>query len=182
MVSLTLISASGGGKALRLTNNALVLSATEPCCCGCDAPCTVTQSGITKAGFGWSVTKAPTKLPIDVEFKYEDSTNCNGANGSRQIGQISCCVYLSAPSTLELTVSGNVENQQAGFDVGRINVAGVQVEIQGVNAGQGCAMVQKTATKTVSLPAGQHVYTLSADTVDGAFHKNMTHRFKITKQ
>jgi hypothetical protein len=34
MVSLTLIDAAGGGKALRLKNNALVLSATEPCCCG----------------------------------------------------------------------------------------------------------------------------------------------------
>lgn len=190
MPTLTIIAgkirhySGGGGSA------SLVLSpkpgTSEPCCCKeCDPDCAISQSGLQDTiMYGWDVDTTddlPKTLPIEVEFKYETSANCGGSNGGRQSGSLNCCFTLDEDASVEISVDGVMEQQDAGFDFGTLSLGGVQAQISSFNRDLGCEMTTANDTKTVSLTAGVHHYTMSADTVDGAFHAGMIHTYKIKK-
>jgi hypothetical protein len=188
MAKLTIINSCCGPR-LRTEgcNGPLVLANEEDdkgCCCDeCPEECSVTQYGLLQDDSGWSVDAAPTALPIEISFKYENasSTGCGGSNNNAQGGSVTCCFRLQEESTIELDVSGPVEQQNEGFDFGRIEVGGVTAKIGSFGRGLQCVMIDTQDTQTVVLPAGVHSYTITAGTNDGLWHQNMTHTFKIRK-
>jgi hypothetical protein len=156
-----------------------------PCPC-CGIPCDISQSGlIDPVANGWLPKDSaaqiivPRSPPIFVRFKIEQSANCGGANSSPQQSSFTCNLVLYEPATLRLEVRGFVERQDAGYDYGRISLAGTSAEISSLGEGQGCLQAYRTQTATVSLAAGTHEYTMSVDTVDGAFHENTQYEFLI---
>lgn len=151
------------------------------CCCN---NCTRTQSGvIDTTAYGWSVVEPPTTLPIEIAFRYENSLNCGGSNPNTQFGEISCYFRLDDAATIEMSVSGPVEQQAFGFDKANLqitdNISTFNVNIGSVGSGLGCTMIAQQQLQTIELGPGDYYYKMIANTVDAAFHTNMTHTFKI---
>lgn len=204
-----------GGKLLlnRCGGQRLVASTpsdeTEDSGCDSSANCIVQSSG-TSSGFGWflgsgeplTVENLPTKLPIVIQFKYPNSTNCGNGPGAssgvvRSYFQVDpCCCGID----VKLSVSGTVEQQNSGYDSGRIALGssfvaqadgaltGLSAQIGSFNRGLGCAMIQTENSNTGrAVPtldsAGIHrfFYNIVVNTNDGLYHQDMVHTFKIER-
>jgi len=116
-------------------------------------------------GAAWSMNE---DRPL---ITFEDSQNCGGDNSTRQQGSAECVLWLNTSHTLTINLSGHVENQNNGFDLGRVQVNGTEkVRIAGEGGLAGCVMIDRTATVDVPLSAGQHSIRFTGDTIDGLFH------------
>jgi len=194
------INDGGAAKKLTIVNGrlrvngcggALVLSprpgGNNPCCCDkCDVAPTISESGLLDSeGYGWSIKdpeELPTRLPITMSFKFEDSQNCGGQNAGTQSGSVSACFFLNAETEIEVEVSGSVELQNAGYDISTASAGGASATIGSFGEGKGCEMRDTSNKNSATLPAGQHTFTFSTSTNDGLYHKGMTHTFKISKK
>lgn len=110
-------------------------------------------------------------LTVEVEDSggEPDNGNCGGSNTERQ--KVPATASLSGgdggcPIKLAITVTGNVETQNAGYDFVYVNDV---LFFSGNEEGGGCAMVTKTETKIVTVKPGEKI-TLTYDTIDGLFH------------
>lgn len=161
--------------ALLVQDNALAIS--ENCCCDqeCPEPCTISTFGLTQAGFGWSVADPPKTLPIEVTFKYEDSSSegCSGTNSNPQGGLINCCFRLSTPGDVEIHVSGLTERELANYDFGKVTVGGVTAQINGTQERLECEMGFQSSTKVVNLAAGVRVNSVARRLVLPAAYKHL---------
>ena len=102
----------------------------------------------------------------------EDAANCGGANDERQIATD----VLNVPDLmawgffLDITVSGTVEDQNAGYDKVSITAFTNTFYFEGNEHHNGCAMAAKSATCRVLVLANSPV-TLRYDTVGHMFHR-----------
>jgi hypothetical protein len=172
---MTIASKSGG----LIIKDGRIAENCECCDCG---PCSL-FSTVSGNGLGWSVTEQnlPRTLPISVSFTFIDSSNCNNFGSSdRQRGIADCCFTLAEQTTVFVSVSGNVERQNAGFDISRVLINGNQrALIGGQNLNAQCSMEFRSDSGSLVLPAGTHRYVFEADTIDGLFHTDMVHLFEI---
>jgi hypothetical protein len=185
------IAISGGR--LALSGNALAIgcSCCVDCCTKNVVNCRVEGFGVfglvSGSNVGWrinssvlTVSNLPRRLPVAVQFRYPDSTNCSSAlDYTRSGGNVVGCFSLSSPTSVRMSVSGAVEQQNAGFDAAFIEIRGTRAQIGSFGRGLECAMTNTSSTKEIQLDAGVHVYTLVADTVDALYHVNMVHTFVI---
>jgi len=175
---------------LRIFDGSLVLSdsADDPCCCPyqCSDDSSISEFGLLDSqNYGWSIKdpkKLPTSLPITMNFKFEDSANCQGQNPNPQYGNVTACLFLRKRTEIEIEVSGAVELQNFGYDGSSVGIGGVSVGIGSIGEGKGCEMRSVSDKKSITLDAGEHAFTFSTSTNDGLFHVGMTHTFKISKK
>jgi hypothetical protein len=136
---------------------------------------------IDPINYGWKkISPTTNTLPIIMEFKFEDSSNCGGENSNPQGGTFVCNFLLSSPSMIKLKVEGDVEDHMATFDISELKVKGYSAKIEGQNNLNGCQMSSQMDETTIFMPAGVHEYTMTTDTADGLYHKDMIHRFTIS--
>jgi hypothetical protein len=109
-----------------------------------------------------------------LRVEIQDSTNCAGTQGSRQLVERRIQFVEATNDTLppmeflfKVSVTGRVERQNSGYD--RVSVNNT-LAFGGSNEGQECDMGNKSgcALATVQLPPGDLI--LSYDTVDGLYH------------
>lgn len=151
----------------------------------CTGPddCTDTLSfGLSDTtNYGWEILTPQTRqIPVSINFKFEDSKNCAGDNSNRQGGTFVCQLNLTNPALVKIKVEGDVEDENATFDISKLTLGGYTVTIEGENNLNKCTMKNKKDETIIFLPAGTHPYTMTTDTGDGLFHKDMTHNFSIS--
>ena len=179
------IAISGGR--LGLSGSALAIGCS---CCDCcrriGVNCSVAGFGVSGSNNGWiinstflTVNNLPRRLPVAVQFRYPNSSNCSPAGSGSAGGNVFGCFALSSPTTVRMSVSGAVEQQNAGFDLAFVEIGGTRAQIGSFGRSLFCAMTEASDTREIQLGAGFHTYRLRADTVDGLFHVNMVHTFVI---
>lgn len=120
---------------------------------------------VAEGGATWS--SAGDALRLD----FEDSVNCGGSDPAPQFGSVKIAVTLFTPRELTATLTGRVERENEGFDIGRILVDGhLLCELQGTGEHLGCAMADLTRSASMALDAGEHLVELVGNTVDELFH------------
>jgi hypothetical protein len=189
------IAISGGR--LALSGSALASGCSccidRDCCAQGIVACGVNDFGISESGDGWLLNSSrltrnnlPRRLPVAIQFRYPNSINCAPEGSGLAVGNVVGCFSLSSPTTVRMSVSGTVEQQNFGYDVAFVEIsepadffAITRAQIGSVGRGLGCSMTNASDTREILLGAGLYRYRLRADTVDGRFHVDMVHTFVI---
>jgi hypothetical protein len=123
-----------------------------------------TQQG----GASWTQPAAGT-----VRIGFQDSDDCGGSNGQRQLGTATMTLTLTQTQTLSVTMSGLVEMLGTpGLDRGTVTVDGAPLldAASTTTPGAPCAMTPMGLSGSVVLGPGTHTIVASGDTVDGTSH------------
>jgi hypothetical protein len=123
-----------------------------------------TQAG----GASWTQPAANT-----VRIGFQDSDDCGGTNGLRQLGTATMTLTLAQPQTLTVTMSGLVERfGTPGLDFGGFTVDGAPLLSAASTTAPGspCAMAGMSLSGSILLSAGTHTIVASGDTMDGLSH------------
>lgn len=148
--------------------------------------CTVTQGGLINSGSGWLPRNAsggvslPSAPPITFSYLLEQSQNCGGSNPNQQTGSLSCQFTLTQTTTVQISVSGRVEEEQANFDFFTIKIGSTQAQISSLGNSLGCFFSQRSDSASVTLSPGTYTYNATVDTVDYNYHEGTAITFSIT--
>lgn len=106
-----------------------------------------------------------------IAIDFEDSANCGGDNPDRQFGSATAKLVTNERRDMTVRLSGLVEQQNSGFDVGQFLLDGLTIAtIEGQNDGLGCVMGNQSITVTVPLEPGTYDIEFTGDTIDGRYH------------
>lgn len=119
-------------------------------------------------------------LMWQVEFEDSAEPECGGVNNGPQdalwIGTFDCDQEIE----LTLAAIGAVERHNPGYDRLLVYVdAWEQIRGQSDKQEGGCGMEVKQINKNLVLPVGFHTIMISAETVDGEWHKNAYWRLTL---
>ena len=145
------------------------------------------DGSVENADYGWNVTiqKAPDReIYQSLQFKVEDSANCDGNNSNTQYGTATANIQVagSNPITLELEFSGIGEAQSSGYD--KIEFI-LDDEIIGSGeapgGGLGCTSdsVLVNPASPQSLDPGPHTLIISFTTNDALYHVDAFYEIEL---
>lgn len=161
----------------------------------CVPPCTFSsQNVIDTNNFSWQPPPALVGNVLSASFKFEDSSECGGSNGSIQTGTAECGIYLNTTTQVDLLIQGNVEGQSPGYDHSWILISGNGVpqpsldplgyefhcQIKSNQYGQECQMFNTNNSASFVLSPGSYTIYFESNTNDGLHHSNMIHNFQVT--
>jgi hypothetical protein len=150
---------------------------------GAECDYDVRTFGLTSASAGWEIVNACSfSENIEVNFIFEDSTNCEGSNNSAQGGEFSCAIVVPTNRTkARIRISGNPEAQDAGFDKGTLVFAGETIQIESKGDNSACSSDNQTIiSKDISVvPGATYVLKCTTSTIDANYHKDMKFYFSI---
>ena len=130
------------------------------------------------ADFGWNITlpeQSNGEVSQSLQFKVEDSANCDGINPNEQKGQALANIEINGedPVTLEIQFSGIGESQSAGYDLIEFSLNGVSIGSgEAPGGGLGCTSDSVTVNPAdlQILNPGSHSLLIDFTTNDGLYH------------
>ena len=128
--------------------------------------------------FGWNITipkRSNGEVSQSLQFKVEDSANCDGDNPNEQKGQALANIEINGdvPVTLEIQFSGVGEAQSAGYDLIEFSLNGVSIGSgEAPGGGLGCTSDSVTINPAdlQLLNPGSHSLLIDFTTNDGLYH------------
>jgi len=136
----------------------------------------------TPPELGWTINQDGTQIRYDIE----DSANCGGTNSSVQSGTATGVINVGPAGTLmTMTLSGQVEHQDASYDVMQVSVDGtLRIRANGVEGTGGCTMGNPSFDPSnvvqLQLSPGSHQIDLTFTTVDPEYHQNAFYLLALT--
>ena len=138
------------------------------------------------ADFGWNITeqeKTENSITQSLQFKIEDSANCNGDNSNVQRGKATANIQVtgSDPITLEIDFSGFGEAEASDYELIEFKLDGIVIgDGHAPGGGLGCssAPVIVNPSDPKLLDPGPHTLIIKFTTNDNLFHQNAY--YKIT--
>ena len=130
--------------------------------------------------FGWNITvpeQSNGEVSQSIQFKVEDSANCEGNNPNEQKGQALANIEINGdvPVNLEIKFSGIGESQSAGYDLIEFSLNGVTIgsgEAPGGGLGCDSDSVNVIPADLQILNPGSHSLLIDFTTNDGLYHVN----------
>lgn len=130
--------------------------------------------------FGWNITlpeQSNGEVSQSIQFKVEDSANCEGNNPNEQKGQALAIIEINGdvPVNLEIKFSGIGESQSAGYDLIEFSLNGVTIgsgEAPGGGLGCNSDSVTVIPADLQILNPGSHSLLIDFTTNDGLYHVN----------
>lgn len=117
-------------------------------------------------------------------FQIEDSVNCNGPNGLTQSGSAIATITSPAGYSLETTIIGKAELEDAGFEIMEVFLDNVSIiKATSNDFDLGCLMGPPSVTflqaQPLILTAGVHTFRINFTSQDEAFHVNAFYEFNL---
>ena len=142
---------------------------------------------VENADYGWNVTaqtEGDNWLSQSLQFRVEDSQNCDGENPNTQMGTATANIQIEgdSPVTLDIDFSGYGEAQSAGYDLIKFSLNGVVIgDGQAPGGGLGCesAPVTVNPSEPKVLEPGPHTLVIDFTTNDGQFHVDAYYEITI---
>jgi len=145
------------------------------------------DGNVDNADYGWNVTdqiEGDDWLSQSLQFRVEDSQNCNGENPNTQTGTATANIQIEGenPVTLDIDFSGFGEAQSAGYDLIEFSLNGTVIgDGQAPGGGLGCesAPVTINPSDPKSLEPGPHTLVITFTTNDGQFHVDAYYEINV---
>tara|TARA_Y100000591_G_scaffold152831_1_gene131535 strand:+ start:1563 stop:2453 length:891 start_codon:yes stop_codon:yes gene_type:complete len=145
------------------------------------------DGNIENAEYGWNVTaqvEADDRLSQTLQFRVEDSQNCEGPNPNTQTGTATANIQIEgdSPVTLDIDFSGYGEAQSAGYDLIKFSLNGDVIgDGQAPGGGLGCesAPVTVNAAELQTLEPGPHTLVIEFTTNDAQYHVDAYYEIEL---
>ena len=136
------------------------------------------DGNVENAEYGWNVSAqvdGDDRLSQTLQFRVEDSQNCEGPNPNTQTGTATANIQIEgdSPVTLDIDFSGYGEAQSAGYDLIKFSLNGEVIgDGQAPGGGLGCesAPVTVNAAELQTLEPGPHTLVIEFTTNDAQYH------------
>ena len=136
------------------------------------------DGNVENAEYGWNVSaqiEEVDRLSQTLQFRVEDSENCEGPNPNTQTGTATANIQIEgdSPVTLDIDFSGYGEAQSAGYDLIKFSLNGEVIgDGQAPGGGLGCesAPVIVNAAELQILEPGPHTLVIEFTTNDAQYH------------
>ena len=136
------------------------------------------DGNVENAEYGWNVSaqvEGDDRLSQTLQFRVEDSENCEGPNPNTQTGTATANIQIEgdSPVTLDIDFSGYGEAQSAGYDLIKFSLNGEVIgDGQAPGGGLGCesAPVTVNAAALQTLEPGPHTLVIEFTTNDAQYH------------
>ncbi len=139
------------------------------------------------AEYGWNVSaqmEGDDRLSQNLQFRVEDSQNCEGPNPNTQTGTAIANIQIEgdSPVTLDIDFSGYGEAQSAGYDLIKFSLNGEVIgDGQAPGGGLGCesAPVTVNAAELQTLEPGPHTLVIEFTTNDAQYHVDAYYEIEL---
>ena len=146
------------------------------------------DGNVENTDYGWNVTdqiEGDDWLSQSLQFRVEDSQNCDGENPNTQMGTATANIQIEGDShvTLDIDFSGYGEAQSAGYDLIKFSLNGEVIgDGQAPGGGLGCesAPVTVNPSEPKVLEPGPHTLVIDFTTNDGQYHVDAYYEITIT--
>ena len=145
------------------------------------------DGNVENTDYGWNVTdqiEGDDWLSQSLQFRVEDSQNCDGENPNTQMGTATANIQIEgdSPVTLDIDFSGYGEAQSAGYDLIKFSLNGEVIgDGQAPGGGLGCesAPVTVNPSDPKVLEPGPHTLVIDFTTNDGQYHVDAYYEITI---
>ena len=145
------------------------------------------DGNVENADYGWNVTdqiEGDDWLSQSLQFRVEDSQNCDGENPNTQMGTATANIQIEgdSPVTLDIDFSGYGEAQSAGYDLIKFSLNGEVIgDGQAPGGGLGCesAPVTVNPSEPKVLEPGPHTLVIEFTTNDGQYHVDAYYEIRV---
>ena len=145
------------------------------------------DGSVENSEYGWNVTDQTEEdnwISQSLQFRVEDSQNCDGENPNTQKGTATANIQIegNSPVTLDLDFSGYGEAQSAGYDLIKFYLNGEVIgDGQAPGGGLGCesAPVTVNPSEPKLLDPGPHTLIIDFTTNDGQYHVDPYYEIRV---
>ena len=145
------------------------------------------DGNVENAEYGWNVSaqvEGDDRLSQTLQFRVEDSQNCEGPNPNTQTGTATANIQIEGdrPVTLDIDFSGYGEAQSAGYDLIKFSLNGEVIgDGQAPGGGLGCesAPVTVNAAEPQTLEPGPHTLVIEFTTNDAQYHVDAYYEIEL---
>ena len=145
------------------------------------------DGNVENTDYGWNITdqlEGDDWLSQSLQFRVEDSQNCDGENPNTQMGTATANIQIEgdSPVTLDIEFSGYGEAQSAGYDLIKFSLNGEVIgDGQAPGGGLGCesAPVTVNPSEPKSLEPGPHTLVIEFTTNDGQYHVDAYYEIRV---
>ena len=145
------------------------------------------DGNVENAEYGWNVSaqmEGDDRLSQNLQFRVEDSQNCEGPNPNTQTGTAIANIQIEgdSPVTLDIDFSGYGEAQSAGYDLIKFSLNGEVIgDGQAPGGGLGCesAPVNVNAAELQTLEPGPHTLVIEFTTNDAQYHVDAYYEIEL---
>jgi len=145
------------------------------------------DGNLENTDYGWNITdqlEGDDWLSQSLQFRVEDSQNCDGENPNTQMGTATANIQIEgdSPVTLDIEFSGYGEAQSAGYDLIKFSLNGEVIgDGQAPGGGLGCesAPVTVNPSEPKSLEPGPHTLVIEFTTNDGQYHVDAYYEIRV---
>ena len=145
------------------------------------------DGNVENAEYGWNVSaqmEGDDRLSQNLQFRVEDSQNCEGPNPNTQTGTAIANIQIEgdSPVTLDIDFSGYGEAQSAGYDLIKFSLNGEVIgDGQAPGGGLGCesAPVTVNAAELQTLEPGPHTLVIEFTTNDAQYHVDAYYEIEL---
>ncbi len=145
------------------------------------------DGNVENAEYGWNVSaqvEGDDRLSQTLQFRVEDSQNCEGPNPNTQTGTAIANIQIEgeSPVTLDIDFSGYGEAQSAGYDLIKFSLNGEVIgDGQAPGGGLGCesAPVTVNAADPQTLEPGPHTLVIEFTTNDAQYHVDAYYEIEL---
>ena len=145
------------------------------------------DGNVENAEYGWNVSaqvEGDDRLSQTLQFRVEDSQNCEGPNPNTQTGTATANIQIEgdSPVTLDIDFSGYGEAQSAGYDLIKFSLNGEVIgDGQAPGGGLGCesAPVTVNAAELQTLEPGPHTLVIDFTTNDAQYHVDAYYEIEL---
>ena len=145
------------------------------------------DGNVENAEYGWNVSaqvEGDDRLSQTLQFRVEDSQNCEGPNPNTQTGTAIANIQIEGDSsvTLDIDFSGYGEAQSAGYDLIKFSLNGEVIgDGQAPGGGLGCesAPVTVNAAEPQTLEPGPHTLVIEFTTNDAQYHVDAYYEIEL---
>ena len=145
------------------------------------------DGNVENAEYGWNVTaqvEVDDRLSQTLQFRVEDSQNCEGPNPNTQTGTATANIQIEgdSPVTLDIDFSGYGEAQSAGYDLIKFSLNGEVIgDGQAPGGGLGCesAPVTVNPAELQTLEPGPHTLVIEFTTNDAQYHVDAYYEIEL---
>ena len=145
------------------------------------------DGNVENAEYGWNVSaqvEGDDRLSQTLQFRVEDSQNCEGPNPNTQTGTAIANIQIEgdSPVALDIDFSGYGEAQSAGYDLIKFSLNGEVIgDGQAPGGGLGCesAPVTVNAAEPQTLEPGPHTLVIEFTTNDAQYHVDAYYEIEL---
>ena len=145
------------------------------------------DGNVENAEYGWNVSaqiEGDDRLSQTLQFRVEDSQNCDGPNPNTQTGTATANIQIEgdSPVTLDIDFSGYGEAQSAGYDLIKFSLNGEVIgDGQAPGGGLGCesAPVTVNPADPQILEPGPHTLVIDFTTNDAQYHVDAYYEIEL---